>query len=105
MTSYLPWDSQDEILKAVRANQQAVLDVVRAWADTVSPALQSVPAIPVPFAEHLPKPQDVVASTYDFAEKFLAGQRQFSEELLKATATLVPAGNGTDAPQGTEAAL
>ena len=101
MTSYLPGYSQDEILKAIRVSQQAVVEVIQTWADTVSPALENVPAVSVPFAEHLPKPQDVVASAYDFAEKFLASQRQFSEELLKATAALVPAGGSASAPQGT----
>jgi hypothetical protein len=88
MTSYLPKDASDEVLKVIRASQQTVVDVVRAWADAVSPMLQSVPA--VPFAAQLPKPEDVVTGAYDFAEKFLASQRQFSEELLKAAAPLVP---------------
>lgn len=90
MTSYLPQDSSDEILKAVHTSQQTVVDVVRAWADAVSPVLQSVPSIPVPFADQLPKPEDVVASSYEFAEKLLASQRQFAEELLKAVAPLAP---------------
>lgn len=88
MTSYPPKAASDEVLKVIRASQQTVVDVVRAWADAVSPVLQSVPA--VPFADQLPKPEDVVTGAYDFAEKFLASQRQFSEELLKAAAPLVP---------------
>jgi hypothetical protein len=43
----------------------------------------------VPFAEQLPRAEEVVAGTYDFAEKLLAIQRQFSEEWLKATAPLM----------------
>ena len=88
MTSYLPKDASDEVLKVIRASQQTVVDVVRAWAGAVSPVLQSVPA--VPFADQLPKLEDVVTGAYEFAEKFLASQRQFSEELLKAAAPLVP---------------
>ena len=65
--------------------------MVRTWADAVSPVLQSVPAVPIPFADQLPKPEDVVTGAYEFAEKLLASQRQFSEELLKAAAPLVPA--------------
>jgi hypothetical protein len=42
----------------------------------------------------LPKPEDVVAGAYDFAGKLLASQRQFAEELLKATTSLLP-GNGS----------
>ena len=31
-----------------------------------------------------------MASAYDFAEKLLATQRQFAEELMKVTAPLMP---------------
>ena len=44
----------------------------------------------MPFADKLPKPEDVVASAYDFAEQLLASQRKFAEEVLKATASLMP---------------
>ena len=44
----------------------------------------------VPGADQLPKPEDVVASAYDFAEQLLAGQRKFAEEVLKATISLLP---------------
>jgi len=37
-----------------------------------------------------------VASAYDFAEKLLANQRQFAEELLKVTTPLMP-GDGKSA--------
>ena len=96
MTSYRPENATDDLLEAVHASQQTVLDLVRVWADAVSPVLRSVPSIPVPFADRLPKPEDVVAGSYQFAEKFLASQRQFSEELLKAAAPLVP---GTTQPE------
>jgi hypothetical protein len=44
----------------------------------------------MPFAGKLPKPEEVVASAYDFAEQLLAGQRKFAEEVLKATSALTP---------------
>ncbi len=43
-----------------------------------------------PFADKLPKPEDVVANAYDFAEQLLASQRKFAEDVLKATAPLTP---------------
>jgi len=46
--------------------------------------------VQVPGADKLPKPEDVVASAYDFAEQLLASQRKFAEEVLKATAALLP---------------
>ena len=40
----------------------------------------------IPFADKLPKPQELVASSYNFAEQLLASQRKFTEDVLKATA-------------------
>jgi hypothetical protein len=39
----------------------------------------------VPFAEKLPKPQELIASAYDFAEQLLASQRKFAEDVLETT--------------------
>jgi hypothetical protein len=60
-----------------------------------------VPSIHVPLASRLPKPEDVVTGAYDFAEKLLAGQRRFAEELVKAAAPLT-AGNGDGNAAGQE---
>jgi hypothetical protein len=43
----------------------------------------------VPFAERLPKPQELIASAYDFAEQLLASQRKFAEDVLKTTAPML----------------
>ena len=86
---------QDEILKTVRKSQEAVVDAIKAWTDTVQSITPKLPSVSVPLADRLPKPEDVVASAYDFAEQLLAGQRRFAEDVLKATAPLVPGkGNG-----------
>jgi hypothetical protein len=44
----------------------------------------------VPYADKLPRPEEVVASAYDFAEQLLASQRKFAEEVIKATSSLTP---------------
>jgi hypothetical protein len=38
----------------------------------------------------MPKPQDIVASGYDFAEKLLRTQRKFADDVVKAAAPLLP---------------
>ena len=81
---------QDDILKTVQTSQEAVLDAVKAWADAVQSITPKLPAVNPPFADKLPKPEDVVASGYDFAEHLLANQRKFAEDVLKATAPLMP---------------
>ena len=57
----------------------------------------------MPLADKLPRPEEVVASAYDFAEKLLASQREFAEELLGATLPLMP-GTGDSKPQKKTAA-
>jgi hypothetical protein len=90
MASYPAQELQEEFLDAIRKGQETVIEAVRTWVDTVQSVTPAVPLVPMPFAEQLPKPEQVVAGTYDFAEKLLAIQRQFTEEWLKATAPLVP---------------
>jgi hypothetical protein len=82
---------QDEVLNTVRKSQEAVIDALKSWAETVQSITPKLPAVPVPGADKLPKPEEVVASAYDFAEKLLASQRKFAEDVVKATASLLPA--------------
>jgi hypothetical protein len=84
---------QDEILKTVRKSQEAVVDAIKAWADTVQSITPKLPAVNLPLADRLPKPEDVVANAYDFAEQLLTSQRRFAEDMLHATAPLTK-GNG-----------
>jgi hypothetical protein len=83
-------DLQNEILSTVRKSQESVIDAIKTWVETVQSLTPKVPAVDVPFADKLPKPEDVVASAYDFAEQLLASQRRFAEEVLKATGSLMP---------------
>jgi hypothetical protein len=103
-TRYPGQEMQDEILKTIRKSQEAVIDAIKAWADTVQSIAPKLPAVNVPLADKLPKPEDVVASAYDFAEQLLVGQRKFAEDVLKAAAPLAQGkGNGHTA-KGTAAA-
>jgi hypothetical protein len=69
------------------------LDAIKAMVDTIQTITPKVPSVNVPFSDKLPKPEDVVASGYDFAEQLLTSQRKFADEVVKATAALLP-GNG-----------
>ena len=84
---------QEEILKTVRNGQSAVVAAIQAWARTVESITPALPDVNVPFAEKLPKPQELIASAYDFAEQLLASQRKFAEDVLK---TIVPMLTGED---------
>jgi len=91
MASTPTQDLQNEVLITVRKSQESVIDALKTWVETVQSITPKVPAVDMPFADKLPKPEEVVASAYDFAEQLLASQRKFAEEVVKATASLMPA--------------
>jgi len=86
---------QAEILKTVRRSQEAVIDAIKTWADTVRTITPPMPELSLPFTDKLPKPEELVGNAYDFAEKLLAGQRKFAEDVLRATAPLLPGNSET----------
>ena len=67
----------DEYLSAVTKSQDAVLAAIRSWNETLH-------------AVKLPRPEEFVATGYDFTGKLLASQRHFAEELLKVSADQGP---------------
>ena len=95
-------DLPEEFLAVTRKSQEAMIRAIKTWVETVravtpklpsayAERLPSLPSVTVPFADKLPKPEDVVASGYDFAEHLLAIQRKFAEDMLQATEPLIPA--------------
>jgi hypothetical protein len=90
MASTPTQDLQNEVLITVRKSQESVIDALKTWVETVQSITPKVPAVDMPFADKLPKPEEIVASAYDFAEQLLASQRKFAEEVLKATSSLTP---------------
>ena len=90
MASITTKELQDGFLSTTRQGQEIVLEAIRTWVDTVQAVTPKVPAVQLPFADQLPKPQDVVASAYDFAGQVLASQRKFAEEVLQTAAPLLP---------------
>jgi hypothetical protein len=93
---------QDQFLKAVRESQETVIDAIKAWIGTVQSVVPKMPSVPVPGADQLPKPEEVVASAYDFAEQLLASQRRFAEEVLKTTSPLLPGASSTPSAKATK---
>jgi len=81
---------QEEFLSATRKSQEIVLQAINTWVDSTQALTSKVPSVQVPFADQLPKPEDLVSGTYDFAEQVLANQRDFAEKILKATEPLLP---------------
>ncbi len=77
-------EMQDEILNTIRRSQETVIEAIKSWVDAVQSITPKLPSVSVPLADRLPKPEEVVANAYDFAEKLLASQRKFAEDVVKA---------------------
>ena len=90
MASTVTEELQDQFLSTVRKSQEIALDAIKTMVDSVQAITPKIPAVDLPFADRLPKPHDVVAGGYDFAEKLLSNQRKFADEVVKATAPLLP---------------
>ncbi len=103
MATYSTRELQEEFLGMIRKGQETVIEAVRTWVETVQAVTPKVPSVQLPLADKLPRPEDAVDNAYDFAEKLLASQRHFSEELLKTAAPLLP-GDGIQKEQRKPAA-
>jgi hypothetical protein len=77
-------DLQEDILSTVRKSQAAVIEAIQTWTSNVQSITPDLPDLSLPFTDKLPKPQELIASAYDFAEQMLASQRKFAEDALKA---------------------
>jgi hypothetical protein len=97
-------DVQEEILNTVRKSQAAVVDAIQTWASAVQSITPTLPDVNLPFADKLPRPQDLVAGAYDFAEQLLASQRKFAEDVIAATAPLTAGSNEAPARKNGSAA-
>jgi hypothetical protein len=75
-----------QVLDAVRMSQKFTLGAIRAWSDAAQSVMPSLPSTFPVRPDNPPKPEDVVANAYDFAEQLLATQRKFAEDVLRATA-------------------
>jgi hypothetical protein len=97
-------EMQGQVLDTIQKSQDAITDAIRAWAETVQSLTPSVPTAPAPYADNLPKPSQLVADAYDFAEQLLAAQRKFAEDVLQATAPVFTSKEGSKAAKSGAAA-
>jgi hypothetical protein len=87
---------QNEFLNVVSKSQTAVVDAIQTWASAVQAITPDLPGLSLPYADKLPRPEEFIATGYDFAEQLLASQRKFAEDVVQATAWALPMGE--DAP-------
>jgi hypothetical protein len=92
---------QDKVFAGIEASQKAVVDYVRAWADTVATTFSKLPELAT--AEPL-KPSQVTETTLGFTEKVVASQREFASRLYEAALPATQAATGAAAGAATGAA-
>jgi hypothetical protein len=90
MPSTVTQDVQEQILSTVRKSQEIALEALKTWVETVQSVTARIPSVELPFADQLPKPHDVVTSSYKFAEQVLSNQKKFADEVLEVTSPLLP---------------
>lgn len=79
--------AQDQFLAALQSAQSAVLEGVRLWSGAVDGVVATDLLNSVPGLDKVPSPATYAALRMDFAEKLLAHQREFIEQLLTKTET------------------
>jgi hypothetical protein len=72
---------QDKVFAGIEATQKAVVDQVRAWAETLETTFSKLPDLVT--AEPL-RPSQVLDTTLGFTERVVASQREFASRLFEA---------------------
>jgi 3-methyladenine DNA glycosylase AlkC len=74
---------QEQLLDAIKRSQDAALQIVGAWSESVSKLATKLPDMPkMPTLDSLPKPGEVTDQFFDFAHKLMASQQEFVKKLI-----------------------
>jgi hypothetical protein len=76
---------QTQVLDGIRKSQEAVIDGMRTWAETIQQLVPGTTQAAMPRTDQLPSPAEVVDSVFDFAAQLLDAQRQLAHSVLSAT--------------------
>jgi hypothetical protein len=82
-------EAQEQFLDGLRQSQQVLIDAARTMSDAsakVGPAATPLASL----SPDTPSPAELIAGSFDFAEKLLATQREFVEQLVAVGATAKP---------------
>lgn len=79
--------AQEKSLDALKQSQAAVVEIVDTWAKAVEKAVEELPAIPV--AASLPTIDEIVKTSFDYADRLLGAQREFAQKLAAASAPAI----------------
>ena len=79
---------QTQVLDGIRKSQEAVIDGMRAWTETIQQLVPGTGQSAWPRTDQLPTPAEVVDSVFDFAAQLLAAQRELAHSVLGATTAI-----------------
>jgi 3-methyladenine DNA glycosylase AlkC len=75
---------QEQVLDAIKRSQEAALQVVSSWSESVSKLATKLPDMPkLPSIDSLPKPGEITDEFFDFAKKLMASQQEFVKKLIE----------------------
>jgi hypothetical protein len=77
---------QAQMLEGFRRSQEAVVEGMRAWTESVQRLVPGSAQSAWPRSEQLPTPIQVVDSVFDFAAQLLDAQRELAHSVLGAAA-------------------
>jgi len=93
---------QAQVLDGIRKSQEAVIDGMRTWAETIQQLAPSTSQAVSARTDQLPTPAEVVDSVFDFAAQLLDAQRELAHSVLGATTAIGERVQGeTEKPAGT----
>ena len=79
---------QAQVLDGIRKSQEAVIDGMRTWAETVQQLVPGTAQGAFPRNSQLPSATEVVDSVFDFAAQLLNAQRELAHSVLGATTAI-----------------
>lgn len=87
---------QDKVFAGIETGQKAIVDSVRAWAETVETTFSRLPELAT---SDPAKPSELLESTFSFTERVFNSNREFATKVFEA---MLPATRAATA--GTQAA-
>jgi hypothetical protein len=79
---------QAQVLDGIRKSQEAVIEGMRTWAETVQQLVPGTGQAALPRTAQLPSATEVVDSVFDFAAQLLDAQRELAHSVLGATTAI-----------------
>jgi hypothetical protein len=79
---------QGQVLDGIRKSQEAVIDGMRTWAETIQQLVPGTAQAASPRTDQLPTLTEVVDSVFDFAAQLLNAQRELAHSVLGATTAI-----------------